>query len=250
MFSDDRTADVYLLGSGIYSFMDMTLLTQHILSTKCKTVYFLHDLPSLEKYLIKLAPRAQNLMPIYYLEGRDRNDIYDDIVQHVLQTAPEDRPVALLLHGHPLVYSTISQNLILECEAFGLELEIVPGVCSIDRMMVDLKLDIGQQGVQILEASSAVRLQTTINPAIGCFLLQIGGFAGTATRSTVTKLETITEFKNYLRKFYPGDHKAQIIESAVELGFSSRVTEIEIDQLESAQEIFNYNASMYVGPVG
>src|SRR5258708_36469792 len=159
MLTEDHAADIYLLGSGIYSFLDMTLLTQHILTTKCKTIYFLHDLPSLEKYLDKIVPHAENLMPVYYIDGRARGDIYDDIVRHVLRTEPEKRPAALLLHGHPLVYSTISQQLIRECESAGLVLEIVPGVCSIDRMMADLKLDIGQDGVLILEAASAISLQ-------------------------------------------------------------------------------------------
>lgn len=245
-----QAPDIYLLGSGIYSFHDITLLTQHILAEKCRTVYCLHDLPSLEKYLEKLAPHVQNLMPVYYREGRDRSDIYDDIVSHVLATPAEQRPAALLLHGHPLVYSTISQRLIAACAAGGLKLEIVPGVSSLDRMFVDLKLDIGEDGVQIYNAGGVLARDTVLNPAAGCFILQIGALTAAATRSATSRPEEISRLKNYLLKFYPPEHRASVVESAVEIGFESRVTEIELGRLDELDAAFNYNASLYLPPVG
>jgi uncharacterized protein YabN with tetrapyrrole methylase and pyrophosphatase domain len=244
----ENEPDIYLLGSGIYSFLDITLLTQHILTEKCRTVYCLHDLPSLEQYLARLTPHAQNLMPVYYRDGRDRSDIYDDIVRHVLATPAEKRPAGLLLHGHPLVYSTISQRLIAECADAGLVLEIVPGVSSLDRMFVDLRLDIGEDGVQVYNASGVLVRNTPLNPGAGCFILQIGALTGTATRAATARPEEISRLKNYLLKFYPPEHPVSIVESAVEIGFQSRVTEIELQKLDEMDEAFNYNASLYLPP--
>lgn len=241
--------DIYLLGSGIYSFHDITLLTQHILVEKCRTVYCLHDLPSLERYLDQLARRVQNLMPVYYRDGRDRSDIYDDIVDHVLATPAEQRPAALLLHGHPLVYSTISQRLIAACAVAGLTLEIVPGVSSLDRMIVDLRLDIGEDGVQIYNAAGVLARNTVLNPAAGCFILQIGALTGAATRAATSRPEEISRLKNYLLKFYPPDHRVSVVESAVETGFESRVAEIELERLDELDAAFNYNASLYLPPL-
>jgi uncharacterized protein YabN with tetrapyrrole methylase and pyrophosphatase domain len=246
----EKGPDIYLLGSGIYSFHDITLLTQHILAEKCRTVYCLHDLPSLEKYLEKLVGRVQNLMPLYYRDGRDRGDIYDDIVGHVLATPEEQRPAALLLHGHPLVYSTISQRLIAACAGAGLTLEIVPGVSSLDRMFVDLKLDIGEEGVQIYNAGGMLARDTELNPSAGCFILQIGALTPAATRAATSRPEEISRLKNYLLKFYPPDHRVSVVESAVETGFESRVTEIELERLDELDAAFNYNASMYLPPLG
>ena len=248
MPQQENDPDIYLLGSGIYSFLDITLLTQHILSEKCRTVYCLHDLPSLEKYLEKLTPHAQNLMPVYYRDGRDRSDIYDDIVRHVLATPAGKRPAALLLHGHPLVYSTISKRLIAGCADAGLALEIVPGVSSLDRMFVDLQLDIGEDGVQIYNATGVLAHNTPLNPAAGCFILQIGALTPAATRSATARPEEISRLKNYLLKIYPPTHPVSIVESVVEIGFESRVTEIELQRLEEMDAAFNYNASLYLPP--
>lgn len=238
--------DIYLLGSGIYSFLDLTVLTQHILTAKCKTVYFLHELPSFEKYLKKLVPEAQNLLPLYYIDGRDRDQIYDDIVRHVVETENSRRPAALCLHGHPLVYSSISQRLLRACENRGLAIEIVPAVSSLDRMFVDLRLDIGERGVQIFNAASAVLKGIPLNPHVGCFLFQIGSLNNVAARKEPAKPEELRTLKTYLHKFYPKNHVVKIIESAVEVGFTSRVTEIDLSRLETAAENFDYNASMYI----
>jgi uncharacterized protein YabN with tetrapyrrole methylase and pyrophosphatase domain len=249
MPGQEPAPDIYLLGSGIYSFHDMTLLTQHVLAEKCRTVYCLHDLPSLEKYLAKLTRKVENLMPIYYRDGRDRSDIYEDIVNHVLATPPEQRPAGLLLHGHPLVYSSISQRLIAACAAAGLKLEILPGVSSLDRMFVDLQLDIGEDGVQIYNATGVLSRQTVLNTAAGCFILQIGALNGTATRAATSRPEEILRLKNYLLKFYPANHPVNVVESAVETGFTSRVTEIDLGRLEEMDAAFNYNATLYLPPV-
>lgn len=177
------SANVFLLGSGIYSFFDITLYTQSILK-KCKTVFFLHDLPSLEQYLQKITANPVNLLPVYYLDGRDRSEIYDDIVAHVIDGARKERPIALLLHGNPVVYSTISQRLIQECISRAIQIEVVPAVSSLDRMFVDLRLDIAARGLQIHEASRAVRTPIPIISTVDLLILQVGSIGNPcATRN-------------------------------------------------------------------
>ena len=52
-------ADLYLLGSGVLSFLDVTLYTQKILR-QCKTVFFLHDMPTLGRFLKEITPNPVN----------------------------------------------------------------------------------------------------------------------------------------------------------------------------------------------
>lgn len=245
----ERDADIYLLGSGIYSFLDMTLLTQHILMNQCKTLYYLHDLPSLEKYVKKIIPKARNLLPLYYRDGRNRNQIYHDIVDHVVSTKAKLRPVGLLLPGHPLVFSTISQLLISSCKESGLRLEIVPGISALDRMCVNLKLDIATDGVQIFNAATAVIQNIQLNPNVGCFLFQVGSFNHIAARNEVALEEEVRRLQEYLLQFYPVGHKAKIVECSVEVGFADRVTDIVLGDLEKVRDVFDYNATMYLPPL-
>ncbi len=138
-------AGLYILGSGVLSFFDVTLYTQIILR-QCKTVFYLHGLPTLERFLKEITPNPVNLMPQFYLDGRIRTDIYQDIARHVMDGAVREKPIGFLSHGHPLVYSSISRLILDACKERGNRVEVVPAVSSLDRMFVDLELDIAERG--------------------------------------------------------------------------------------------------------
>ena len=237
---------IYLLGSGIYSFFDLTLYTQHLLQS-CQSVFYLHDLPSLERYLARLTSNPINLMPLYYVDGRKRSDIYVDITDHVIRGGLENPPVAFLMHGHPLVFSSISQMIIQEGKRVGLPVTVVPALSSLDRMFVDLGLDISTRGIQVLHTSMAVSTKLSLNPLVDVLFMQIGAIQDNrASRKKAVMKEQILPFKRYLLDFYPGSHTLSIIECAVELGYESRRTDISIEDLEEAAPVFNYNASAYL----
>jgi len=54
--------------SGNYGFFDITLYTQSVLQ-KCSTVFYLHDLPTLDQYLRQITAKPINLMPLYISAG-------------------------------------------------------------------------------------------------------------------------------------------------------------------------------------
>lgn len=244
----ETKSDIYLLGSGVFSFFDITLITQDILS-QCKTVFYLHDLPSLERYLKKICRQVVNLLPLYYTEGRDRNDIYSDVSHHVIETAQKEKPIALIMHGHPLVYSTISRLILEGAPRKGLTVEVFPAVSSLDRMFVDLKLDIGEHGIQVHLASAAIGKNIALNTQAGCILFQIGHiFSNLSQRKVKTLPEEIFPLQKYLLQFYPERHEVKVIECAVELGVQSRLTPLSIAEMHQRAEVFNYNASLYIPP--
>lgn len=240
------SADLYLLGSGVLSFLDVTLYTQNILR-QCKTVYHLHDLPTFERYLAEITSNPVNLMPIYYLDGRNRTDIYKDIVRHVVDGAQKERPTAFLMHGHPLVYSTLSQRILEECDGREIWVEIVPAVSSLDRMFVDLRLDIADRGLQVLFTSAAVGERISLNPYVHSIFFQIGAATSpVATTGRGSLPEEVTPLKEYLLGFYSPEHRVYVIESAVELGFESRITPSELGRLEEVAPVMNYTSSLFV----
>jgi uncharacterized protein YabN with tetrapyrrole methylase and pyrophosphatase domain len=243
-------ADLFLLGSGIYSFLDITLYTQSILK-KCKTVFYLHDLPSLDQYLRKITANPINLVPLYYLDGRDRTEIYEDIVDHVIRHAVKKRPTSLLLHGNPVVFSTITQRLLEEAPRHSLAIEIVPAVSSLDRIFVDLRLDIAERGLQVVEASRAVDIPIPVANSIDLLMLQIGALNNSyATRNQHASLEDAVQLKDYLSNYYPPDHLTYIVESTVEIGFETVITRTRLADMEQSASAMTYTASLFVPAVG
>lgn len=240
------SADIYLLGSGVFSFLDITLYTQKILR-QCKTVFYLHDLPTLARFLKEITPNPVNLMPQFYLDGKKRADIYRDIARHVMDGAEREKPIAFLVHGHPLVYSSISRLILDACKERGTRVEIVPAVSSLDRMFVDLGLDIADRGLQVFPASMAIGDGIVLNPNVDAIFFQIGNaLSPLANRQRETLAEEVTPIKEYLLAFYPSAHVVYVVESAVELGFTSRITPSELGRLERAAAVMNYTASLFI----
>jgi uncharacterized protein YabN with tetrapyrrole methylase and pyrophosphatase domain len=246
----NSNADLFLLGTGIYSFFDITLYTQSVLR-KCSTVFYLHEVPTLDEYLKQITVKPVNLMPIYYLDGRDRDCIYEDIVSHVLETVTKERPIALLLHGHPILYSTISQRLLTECAERAIKIEVAPAISCLDRIFVDLRLDISERGLQIYEASRALRTPIPIVNSVDLLILQIGSINNpNATRNQPAAAEDTLELKDYLAKFYPPDHVIYIVESTVEIGCDTLITPVQLAKLEQARAMMTYTSTLFVPACG
>jgi len=243
-------ADINLLGSGLLSFLDVTLHAQKILRL-CKIVFHLHDLPSLGRFLKEITPNPVNLMSVFYVDRRNRTDIYRDVARHVVSGAEKETPVGLLTHGHPLVYSSISQLILAETHERRMSVEVVAVLSSLDRMHVDLGLDIAERGLQVFAAATAINEGFVLNPNVDCIFFQIGNAVSPlARRQAETPPEDVIPFKQYLLGFYPPAHVVYVVESAVEPGFESRVTRSELGRLEDAAAVMNYTASLFVPALG
>jgi uncharacterized protein YabN with tetrapyrrole methylase and pyrophosphatase domain len=248
--ADAEGADIHLLGSGCFSFFDLTLHTQDLL-VQSRRVFYLHELPSLERYLARIVKKPVNLLPLYYIDGRPRRDIYRQIAEHVLREGAAGPPVALLLHGHPMIFSTITQLILAGGQERGLRVNVVPAVSSLDRMYADLRLDIGNRGIQIFNAEAAVHGGMALNPGVDAILLQVDRVTDPdAHRLKDTPPEMVAPLRDYLLRYYPSEHPATLIECAVEIGFSSRLTPATIGKLEEAAAGMNSNTSMYIPAVG
>jgi Protein containing tetrapyrrole methyltransferase domain and MazG-like (predicted pyrophosphatase) domain len=237
--------DIYLAGSGIRSFLDLTLYTQKILK-ECEVIYSTVGIPTLEDYLKGIAKRVVDLRSKYYLEGRNRMDIYRDITKHVMEGARKTPPVALLMHGHPLLFVTLAQWIQDLAGQEKLSVEVIPAVSCLDRLFVDLNLDIGPKGIQIFAANLAMSQNLPLNPRVDCLLFQIGAPFGLQHEFRPTYPEDIAPLQEYLLRYYPSENPVTVVESAIELGPESKLSHGRLGALQELALAFNYTASLYI----
>jgi uncharacterized protein YabN with tetrapyrrole methylase and pyrophosphatase domain len=241
----DSEVELYLLGSGTASFLDITLRTQDALK-RCQQVFYLHDIPSLDEYLRHIAPGAVNLIPIYYRDGRERTDIYRDISVHVVDAVASGAPVGFLVHGNPMFFSLVTRLILARAGERGVRAQVLPAVSSLDSLFVELRLDAGADGLQLFEASTAMLRDIALNPRVAALLLQVGAILDfTSTRQSET-VQDVTPLRDYLLRFYPPEHEVTVAECQVELGFSSTLTTVNVRCLQDAASAMNYNATLYV----
>jgi uncharacterized protein YabN with tetrapyrrole methylase and pyrophosphatase domain len=145
--------DIYVLGAGVRVPGHLTLETLDILG-RCQEIYTILA-PPLDKCIpVELVPQLRSLWPLYE-SGRPRREIYDLEVATVLDAAAQKRPVAYLAPGNPVVFDSVSQGVIKEGTERGLHVCVIPGISSIDTILVDLNYDV-VGGLQIFDASSLV----------------------------------------------------------------------------------------------
>lgn len=240
--------ELYLLGSGTTSFLDITLRTQDALK-RCRQVFYLHDIPSLDEYLRDVAPGAVNLMPVYYRDGRERTDIYGDIAAHVVDAVAGGAPVGFLVHGNPMFFSLVTRLILARAAERGVRARVLPAVSSLDCLFVDLRLDAGEDGLQLYEASTAIMRDIALNPRAAALLLQVGAILDFTSARQSEAVQDVAPLRDYLLRFYPPEHEVTVAECQVELGFSSTLTTVSVGCLQDAAPSMNYNATLYVPAV-
>ena len=123
----------------------------------------------------RIAPAAESLSRAY---RKDRKHIknYGEAAGIVLDALEAERPIAYLTPGNPVTFDRVAQE-ILQGEAdAGLSAFVVPGVSSVDTVLVDLQQelhgDADLQGV-LVRGHEGCRPDTRLS----CLLLQTSLFA-------------------------------------------------------------------------
>lgn len=239
-------ADIFLLGSGIKSFYQLTLEARYVLG-ECSELYYYHDLPSFEKYIKDIHRHPVSLLKKFYLDGRERGDIYQDTVDFLIERARKNPGIAFITHGHPLVGSTLSQMLMSTAREEGLQVEVCSGVSCFDTIMTDLKLDPVENGLLFLEASLLLAKPFLIQSALDTVLMQIAQIGSSlAKRTEEHSSSQLSELKSLLLKHYPPNHPLSIVESSVEVGFESVVFGLTLGELDSTDFPLLYNHSLFI----
>lgn len=248
MVMEELNKDIYLLGTGIKGFSHITLETNYTLKN-CNEVYYINPLHSLEAYLKKINPKSFNLIGLYK-DFRSATDVYEEITRIIIKRAKEISKISFLSHGNPIIFSTPTQIIIKKAKEENLTVEVLPAISAIDSILTELKIDIGDLGLQIFDANKLVLYEQNINTFVPCVIFQIGIFGSKfITRSLRNKPHRFKLFKQYLLKFYPEEHIVYLIESAVDYILNSQKSKFPISDIETKADFINTNSSLYIPPV-
>jgi len=176
-----------------------------------KSARVIFDLTSHSRLLRKFCEQLINLDNEYWTGELDE-DVYERIATIVLNAARSGAGVVLVVDGHPAIYQDLSLDIYNRGKRRGLKVKILPAVSCIDLMISSGELPLDARGLQILEATTMVGLNTRLNPFLDLLIMQIGWF-GTSLLYEVAH-NTKGRFKpliTYLTKFYPGHHKVRLL---------------------------------------
>src|ERR1700722_20230522 len=206
--------DVALIGTGVRNVAHITLEAIETLK-KCKRGFVVSpDQQVVDDFRTSVSSclrDGESLPPLEslsraYRKDRERIMNYGEAAGIVLHALEAERPIAYLTPGNPVTFDRVAQEILQGARKRGLSAFVVPGVSSVDTVLVDLQQELAP-GMQIYEASSFVGMKVRPDPRLSCLLLQTSVFATNfPVIGRKPRPDTLASLKEYLLQFYPPEH--------------------------------------------
>lgn len=225
-----RPVDVYLVGRGVRDGVEQMTL-ESINAIKASRIVFE---TSGDPDATRTLNRNVIDMASDYWTGELADDVYDRMEKTIWKELKTNGPtVAVITDGHPMLFDQINWNLYHKGRRRGLNVVALPAVSSLDTMMIDLGMDLGE-GAQIVHANQLMLYETPLDPHLQTYILQISKF-GTSFYSRETKRSLpgrFTPLVRHLTRYYPKD---VIVTLIVSMGADSIRKRVRLGNLDSAR---------------
>ncbi len=164
------------------------------------------------QWLDELHPRAQGLHTLYR-SGVPRHEIYDAMVDAILEPVRAGRRVCAAFYGHPGVYVVPSHEAVRRARAAGHDARMLPAVSAEDCLFADLGFDPSSSGCTSYEATDFLLRRRPVDSTTTLLLWQISvvGQLDAATEVSRAGLAVLT---NYLCEHYEADHVVTVYEAS------------------------------------
>jgi uncharacterized protein YabN with tetrapyrrole methylase and pyrophosphatase domain len=152
----------------------MTLEVKSVIQ-KCDCVVYLVNDPAMKKWIEDNSKKSISLDEVYF-QFSDRKETYDFISNEILNIADNYENTCFVTYGHPLFLSDSSMQLIKKIRdlKWDINIEVLPGISSLDNLLCDLCIDPGVGGIQAYESSEFINKNYKINKNSHLILWQIG----------------------------------------------------------------------------
>jgi hypothetical protein len=122
--------------------------------------------------LTKLNSSAESLGWLYSSD-RPREQIYEEMVEHILGFVRAGEDVCLVSYGHPGVFADPFHESIRRARCEGFPAEMLPAISSEDCLCADLLIDPATSGRQTFDATDFLVHRRRFDPTSALVLLQV-----------------------------------------------------------------------------
>jgi hypothetical protein len=239
--------DMYIVGLGIVSVRQVTREAESAMR-RSNEVLYASDAIGIHGYLQELCGKVTEVYVSTLREGEDRLSKYNRIAALVIDAALDHPPVSFAVAGHPQVFVYPTQQILAVANYFGLRVKVLPGISSLDCMIVDLGIDPGNQGVQMFETTALLLQQHPLYNDVPCFLWQVGAVETRLFTRAPSVPERFARLQKHLVKYYPAGHMVKVIYSSSHPLAMSTMLEFRIDELHLHAIHVHPGATLYIPP--
>lgn len=237
---------IRIVGTGLQGERHLTLEAVDALAS-AERVY---HLVSGREAAAALARFNLQLYPLFdfYREGVLDLEVYSDIASFLIAEG-QQRDIVFAVMGHPCIYVAPTHLLLDHGPRWGVAVEVMAGISTIDAMILNMPDDIGNTGLQILDANRLVSYGLTPDPRVPMLLFQIGCFgSGYITRCRENSDTRLAPLAAVLGRHYPAGHLVYIVEYGMGFPHTEQCHAIPLALLGEAGALVNYNSTLLVPP--
>ena len=221
----DVNIDLYLVGVGIGGWSRMTYEAGEVLSGASRVA---HLTPFTMEQWRTLAPSAQiESLESAYLTAT-RRQAYEQMADRsfaAAKSAREDNGYAcFVVYGHPSWFVSTTRILLNRGSSRGVRTSVVPGISSLDTLLVDAPVDLGS-GICVLDVFKYLEIESCPNPLFPLVLMYFD--------EIYTQTNTLSRLKYKLLKSYPDSQRLHIVRSGVSCEVGKICESIVLRNLES-----------------
>jgi hypothetical protein len=202
----------------------------------------------MRRYLSGLKRTLVNLESIYR-DGELDLIVYERIADIIVEGALKHKRVAYIVPGHPLMYVSPTIIILEKAKRLRIATSVLPGISSLDTMVLQLSMDIADHGVQAFECNRFIYFGIEPDPRVPLFLFQPGGIgSGVLTREQHNRPRRFQELLRALRKTYPANHRCCLLTSQHQFGQPARAQWFALRLLCSKAAQIDYRVTLYIPP--
>jgi uncharacterized protein YabN with tetrapyrrole methylase and pyrophosphatase domain len=234
-----------VVGTGIRTVGHLTMEAVAWIKQAEKVLYVVGD-PVAELVLKELNPNGSESMTGMYVEGKQRIETYNQMVERTLECVRAGMLTCMACYGHPGVFVYPSHESIRRARAEGYSARMLPGISSEDCLFADLGVDPGINGCQSYEATDFLLNGRVIDPTGSVVLWQIGVVGDATFKSMGYDLSAMPLLVERLLKIYPAAHPMFLYEAAVFQGCEPVIRQITAAELAYGPLSAGY--TLYIPP--
>ena len=239
--------DIAVVGLGVAGVHQATREVEETIKRSSRV--FVTDMAlGVVEYLRTLCPTVTNLYTDYTV-GSHRIEIYRRMASVVVATALESAPVCFATYGHPKMYCYPTTLIQRAARVLDLNVTVLPGISSLDTLMVDLDIDPAMDGLQMYEATDVIVRRRPIQSDVPCVILQAAIALDPYNNPGQSNAEGAELLQNHLLQFYPADHRATLIVSRTHPLLDPIEVSFPIGELAAAVSRSSNVATMMIPPV-
>jgi precorrin-2 methylase len=240
-----KSGKLIFVGLGIKSISHVTIEAQGWIKQSDIVIHHLVD-PLTEKWINKLNRNNFSLSGLYQL-NKPRIETYKEMVKTILEPVEEGKTVCVAMYGNPAFYVHATHLAAKKARKKGHYVEINPGISSLDCLLADIDMDIVNEGLQILEATSILCGYKKIDPSSNLIIMQPGPVGEPLYKRGKIDKDSVRRLVKVLVAKYGLNHYIYIYNAAIYSISQPFVKKCRLSYLEKHFEI--YLSTLYVPPL-